>query len=61
MEKITRKNVLITGCSSGIGFAMAETLARKDYNFLSAMRNPQKAPALGEFAKKKAVSYSSSF
>ena len=46
------KNVLITGCSTGIGYAIAETLARHGYNVYATMRNPQKAPELANLAKK---------
>jgi NAD(P)-dependent dehydrogenase (short-subunit alcohol dehydrogenase family) len=30
--------VLITGCSSGLGLVMAETLARKNYHVYATMR-----------------------
>lgn len=45
-------NVLITGCSTGIGYAIAETFARNGYNVFATMRDPQKSPALGDLAKK---------
>ncbi len=52
METTNTKNVLITGCSTGIGYAIAETFARNGYNVYATMRNPQKSPALAELAKK---------
>jgi NAD(P)-dependent dehydrogenase (short-subunit alcohol dehydrogenase family) len=45
-----KANVLITGCSTGIGFAIAETMARNGYNVFATMRNPQKAPGLAQLA-----------
>lgn len=52
METTNIKNVLISGCSTGIGYAIAETFARNGYNVYATMRTPQKAPALAELAKK---------
>jgi 3-dehydrosphinganine reductase len=37
-----RKNVVITGGSSGLGFAMAELLARQGYRTILIARDPQK-------------------
>src|SRR5680860_546611 len=52
MKTKNTQNVLITGCSTGIGFAIAETLARNGYHVYATMRNPQKAPELAKLAKK---------
>ncbi|MCW3114762.1 MAG: family NAD(P)-dependent oxidoreductase [Segetibacter sp.] len=43
--------ILITGCSTGIGFATAETLARKGNTVYATMRNPDKAPELQKLAE----------
>lgn len=45
-------NVLITGCSSGIGFATALELGRAGHTVLATMRSPDRAPQLGEIAKR---------
>ncbi len=42
--------VLITGTSSGIGLATALELARAGYKVFATMRNPARAPELGERA-----------
>ena len=42
--------VLITGTSSGIGLATALTLGRAGHKVYATMRNPTKAPELGETA-----------
>lgn len=52
MEIKNKKNVLISGCSTGIGFAIAETFARNGFSVYATMRNPQNSPALAELAKK---------
>ena len=41
---------LITGCSTGIGFATTVTMARAGYEVIAAMRNPEGAPELAELA-----------
>jgi NAD(P)-dependent dehydrogenase (short-subunit alcohol dehydrogenase family) len=41
-------NVLITGSSSGIGLATALELGRAGYTVYATMRNPGRAPQLGE-------------
>lgn len=38
--KVMQKSVLITGCSSGIGFACAQDLKQKGYHVLAACRKP---------------------
>ena len=43
-------NILITGCSSGIGFATARDLARAGHTVLATMRNPAKSPELPQIA-----------
>jgi len=45
-------NVLITGCSSGIGLATAVALARAGHQVHATMRNPGRAPALRELVAK---------
>lgn len=43
-------NVLITGTSSGIGFATALECARAGHTVFATMRDPDRAPQLGEIA-----------
>lgn len=49
------QNVLITGCSTGIGFETAAHLARKGYNVIATMRNPSQSPELGNLAEKESL------
>ena len=42
------KNVLITGCSTGIGYAAATTLHQKGYRVLATVRQPDDAQPLTE-------------
>lgn len=44
--------ILITGCSTGIGYATAEALARNSHTIYATMRNPQRAPELGQLAQR---------
>jgi NAD(P)-dependent dehydrogenase (short-subunit alcohol dehydrogenase family) len=44
--------ILITGCSTGLGFATAETMARAGHTVYATMRNPQRAPQLAERAQR---------
>ena len=44
--------VLITGCSTGIGYATAERMARAGHTVYATMRNPQRAPELGQLAQR---------
>lgn len=42
--------ILITGSSTGIGFAAAETLAKNGHTIYATMRNPQRSPELQQLA-----------
>ena len=44
--------ILITGCSTGIGFATAELMARNSHTVYATMRNPQHAPELAQLAER---------
>jgi NAD(P)-dependent dehydrogenase (short-subunit alcohol dehydrogenase family) len=44
--------VLVTGTSSGIGFATAKVLAEAGHTVYATMRNPKKSPKLLEMAEK---------
>lgn len=44
--------ILITGSSTGIGYATAETLARNGHTVYATMRNPKRSPKLQEVADK---------
>lgn len=44
--------ILITGSSTGIGFATAETLGRNGHTVYATMRNPQRSPELQQLAEK---------
>jgi NAD(P)-dependent dehydrogenase (short-subunit alcohol dehydrogenase family) len=44
--------LFITGCSTGIGFAAAETLSKKGHIVYAGMRNPKNSPELQELADK---------
>ncbi len=43
-------NILVTGCSSGIGLATALELARGGHKVFATMRDPVRAPRLAEIA-----------
>ena len=44
--------ILITGCSTGIGFATAELMARSGHTVYATMRSPQRAPELAQLAER---------
>ena len=44
--------ILITGCSTGIEYAAAETLARNGHTVYATMRNPKRSPQLQQLAEK---------
>ncbi len=44
--------ILITGCSTGLGFATAELMARNGHTVYATMRNPQRAPELEQLARR---------
>jgi NAD(P)-dependent dehydrogenase (short-subunit alcohol dehydrogenase family) len=49
------KNVLITGCSTGLGFETAAHLARNGYQVIATIRNPPRSPELGDLAAKEGL------
>ena len=51
------KNILITGCSSGIGFETALLFARKGHTVFASVRNIKSKGAirLGDLAKKESL------
>ena len=48
-------NILITGTSSGIGLATALELGRAGHEVYATMRNPSRAPQLGEQAAREGL------
>lgn len=48
-------NILITGCSSGIGFATAIMLAQKNHVVFATMRHPAQSPQLQDIADNKGL------
>jgi len=48
--------ILITGSSTGIGYATAETLARNGHTVYATMRDPQRCPQLQQLAEKNQLS-----
>src|SRR5687768_11258845 len=48
--------ILITGCSTGIGYATAETLARSGNTVYATMRNPHQSPKLQQVADRDGLS-----
>ena len=48
-------SILVTGTSKGIGMATALVLGRAGHTVYATMRNPSRAPELGQIAKKEAL------
>jgi NAD(P)-dependent dehydrogenase (short-subunit alcohol dehydrogenase family) len=48
--------VVVTGTSSGIGFATAKVLAKAGHKVYATMRNPERSPQLIHFAEKEHLS-----
>ncbi len=44
--------ILITGASTGLGYAMALSTARAGHSVIATVRNPEKAPQLSETSQK---------
>ena len=44
--------ILITSCSTGVGFATAELMARNGHTVFATLRNPQRAPELAQLAQR---------
>lgn len=51
-KSILMSIILITGSSTGLGYATAETLARNGHIVYATMRNPQRSPQLQRVAEK---------
>lgn len=49
------KTIVITGASTGIGFATAVSLARAGHDVFATMRNPSRAPELQNLAKSQSL------
>lgn len=49
------KTVLVTGCSSGIGFATALAFARKGFRVIATVRNMEKANTLQKIASEEKI------
>ncbi|MDF1588125.1 MAG: SDR family NAD(P)-dependent oxidoreductase [Gammaproteobacteria bacterium] len=52
---MTTKNILITGCSSGIGFCAAEQLNERGYNVVATIRQQQDARKLDQLGIKTVI------
>jgi NAD(P)-dependent dehydrogenase (short-subunit alcohol dehydrogenase family) len=50
-------SVLVTGTSSGIGLATALVLGRAGHTVYATMRNPERAPQLGEMVAKERIDW----
>ncbi|MDQ3213829.1 MAG: SDR family NAD(P)-dependent oxidoreductase, partial [Acidobacteriota bacterium] len=50
------KTIIVTGTSTGIGFAAAVALARAGHDVFATMREPGRSPELENIAKKDGVS-----
>jgi hypothetical protein len=54
----TRTTALITGASSGIGYALAKVMARHGHNLVLVVRNQSKLHQLSDELAKNSISYS---